>query len=176
MSSSRRRSASRGSRVAGLRAVEPLEVVARRGGQAELVADEVVEHGAGIAADGAVRFVGDDEVEVGRREEPLVLVVEEQRLHRGDDDLRAPPVVAVLLVDHRLEVGGQQRGEGLLGLVFQFEAVHQEQHAPGVAGAQEELDDGGGGQRLAGAGGHLEEEAVLAVLRRPACSAWMAFS
>jgi hypothetical protein len=32
----------------------------------------------------------------------------------------------------------------------------------GIAGAQEELDDGGGGQGLAGAGGHLEQEAVLA--------------
>ena len=166
MSSSRRRSASRGSRVVGLGLSNLREVVAGRGGQAELVADEVVEDGAGVAADGAVRFVGDDQVEIGRREELLVLVVEEQRLHRGDDDLRAPPVVAVLLVDHRLEVGGQQRGEGLLGLILQFEAIHQEQHAPGVAGAEEELDDGGGGQGLAGAGGHLEQEAVLAVLRR----------
>ena len=148
--------------MAGFGLVEPLEVVARRGGEAELVADEVVEHGAGVAADGAVRFVGDDQVEVGRREELLVLVVEEQRLHGGDDDLRPPPVVAVLLVDHRLEVGGEQRREGLLGLILQFEAIHQEQHAPGVAGAQEELDDGGGGQRLAGAGGHLEQEAVFA--------------
>ena len=161
--------------MVGLGLVEPLEVVARRGGQAELVADEVVEDGAGVAADGAVRFVGDDEVEVGRREELLVLVVEEQRLHRGDDDLRAPPVVAVLLVDDRLEVGGQQRGEGLLGLILQFEAIHQEQHAPGIAGTEEELDDGGGGQRLAGAGGHLEQEAVLAVLDGR-LQAWMAFS
>ena len=75
MSSKRRRSASRGSR--GLRGlVEPLEVVAWRGSEAELVANEVVENGAGIAADGAVGFVGDDQVEIGRRE-PLVLVVEE---------------------------------------------------------------------------------------------------
>ena len=167
MSSSSRRSASRGSRVVGFALVEPLEVVARRGGQAELVADEVVEDGAGVAADGAVRFVGDDQVEVGRREELLVLVVEQQRLHGGDDDLRPPPVVAVLLVDDRLEVGGEQRDEGLLGLVLQFEPVHEEQHAPGIAGAEEELDDGGGSQRLAGAGGHLEQEAVLAVLDRP---------
>ena len=98
-------------RVAGGRigVVEPLEVVAGRGGEAELVADEVVEDGAGVAADGAVGFVGDDQVEIGRREEPLVLVVEEQRLHGGDDDLRPPPVVAVLLVDDRLEIGGQQQ-------------------------------------------------------------------
>ena len=45
--------------------VEFLEVVERRGGKAELVTDEVVKDGTRIAADGAVRFVGDDEVEVG---------------------------------------------------------------------------------------------------------------
>src|SRR5256885_865850 len=74
---------------------------------------------------------------------------------------------AVLFIDHRLEIGGQQRGKGLLGLILQFESVDQEQDAPGVARAQEELDDGGGGQRLAGAGGHLEQKAVFTVLDRP---------
>jgi len=44
--------------------LELLQVIARRCGKAELVADEVVEHSAGIAADRTVRFVGDDEVEV----------------------------------------------------------------------------------------------------------------
>ncbi len=110
-----------------------------------------------------MRFVGDDQIEVGRRKELLVFVVEEQRLHGGDDDLGVPPVVAVFLVDDRLVVVGQQRGEGLLRLIFQFQPIDQEQDAPGVAGAQKELDDGGGGQRLAGAGGHFEQEAVLAV-------------
>ena len=99
MSSSSRRSTSRGSRVVGFALSKLLEVVARRGREAELVADEVVEDGAGVAADGAVRFVGDHQVEVGRREELLVLVVEQQRLDRGDDDLGLAPVVAVLLVD-----------------------------------------------------------------------------
>ena len=73
------------------------------------------------------------------------------------------PVVPVLLVDHRLVVGGQHRGEGLLGLVLQLKTIHQEQHAPHVAGTEKQLDDGGGGQGLAGAGGHLEQETVLAV-------------
>ena len=90
--------------MVGFVLVELLEVIARRGGEAELVADEVVEHGAGVAADGAVRFVGDDEVEVGGRKELLVFVVEEQRLDGGDDDLGLAPVVAVLLVDDGLVV------------------------------------------------------------------------
>ena len=54
-------------------------------------------------------FVGDDEVEVGRREELLVFVVEEQRLDGGDDDLGLAPVVAVLLVDDGLEVVADSR-------------------------------------------------------------------
>ena len=53
--------------MVGLSLFELLEVIARRGGEAELVADEVVEDGAGIAADRTVRLVGDDEVEVGGR-------------------------------------------------------------------------------------------------------------
>jgi len=48
-----------------IRAVEPPQVVARRGGQAELPADEVVEDRTSVAADGAVRFVGDHQIEVG---------------------------------------------------------------------------------------------------------------
>ena len=83
----------------GLVLVEFLEVVARRGGEAELVADEIVEHGAGIAADGAVRFVRDDEVEIGGRKERLVFVVEEKRLDGGDDDLGMTPIVTILFVD-----------------------------------------------------------------------------
>ena len=153
--------------AARLGAVETAQVVARRGGEAELVADEVIEHGAGVAADGAVRLVGNHQIEVGRREQALVFVVEQQRLHGGDDDLGAAPVVAVFLVDDGLEVGGQQARKGLFGLVFEFEAIDQKQHPPGVAGAQVQLDDGGGGEGLAGAGGHLEQEAVPALADRP---------
>ena len=72
-----------------------------------------------------------------------------------------------LLVDNRLEVCREQRGEGLLGLVLQFEAVHQKEYATGIAGTEEQLDDGAGDQRLACAGSHFEEEAILAVLDCP---------
>ena len=56
--------------------VEFLEVIAGRGSQAELVADEIVEDCAGVAADGPVRFVRDHKVKVGGRKELLVFVVE----------------------------------------------------------------------------------------------------
>ena len=48
-------------------------------------------------------------------------------------------------------------------LLFQFQPVHEEEDAPGVAGAQEEFDDGGCGESLASACGHLEQEPVRAV-------------
>ena len=110
-----------------------------------------------------MRLVGDDQIEVSRREELLVLVVEEQGLHGGDDNLGAPPVVTVLLVDHGLVVGRQYRSKGLLGLVLQLKTIHQEQHAAHVARTQKKFDDGGGGQGLAGAGGHLEQKPIFAV-------------
>ena len=148
---------------AGFCAVEAAQVIARRRRKAQLVADEVVEHGTGVTADRAVRFVGDDEIEVGRREELLVLVVEEQGLHGGNDNLGASPVVPVLFVDHGLIVGRQHVIEGLLGLILQLKTINQKQYAPHVARTQKQLDDGGGGEGLAGAGGHLEQETVFAI-------------
>lgn len=112
-----------------------------------------------------MRFVGDDQIKVSRRKELLVFVVEKQRLHGGDDNLRASPV-SVLLVDHRLKVGGKHSRKGLLCLVLQLKAIHEKQDAPDIAGTEKELDDGGGGQGLASAGGHLEQEAVLAFANR----------
>ena len=45
--------------------VESLQVIARRGGQPQFVANEVIEHCARVATDGTVRFVGDHQIEIG---------------------------------------------------------------------------------------------------------------
>jgi hypothetical protein len=148
----------------GLGLVETLQIVAGRGCQAQLVADEIVKNGAGVAAYGAVGFVGNDQIEVGGRKKLLVFVVEQQGLDRRHHNLGAPPVVAVLFVDDGLEVRRKHRRKRLLGLVFQLQAIHQKEHAPGIAGAQEQLDDGGGGQGFAGAGGHLKQKSVFAFI------------
>ena len=81
------------------------QVVAGRCGQAEFVSDEIVEYGTGIARDGAMRLVGDHEIEIRGREDFLVLVVELEGLHRADHNLGTPPVVAVFLVNDCLKVG-----------------------------------------------------------------------
>jgi hypothetical protein len=39
------------------------------------------------------------------------------------------------LVNDRLKIGGQQSGEGLLGLVLQLKAIYQKKDAPHVAGS-----------------------------------------
>ena len=109
-----------------------------------------------------MRLVRDHQVKIRGRKEAAVLVVKEQRLHRGDDDLGPAPVVAVLLVDHALVIVLEQEDKRPLRLVFQLQPVHQEEHATGVAAAQKELDDSGGGQRLARAGRHLKQKAVSA--------------
>ena len=52
------------------------EVVSGRRGQPQLVANEVIEYGAGIAADRPMRLIRNHQVEVRRRKQRLVLVVE----------------------------------------------------------------------------------------------------
>src|SRR5208282_5637035 len=56
--------------------VDLLEVVFRGRRQAELVADEILEHRPAVAADGAVGLVRNQQVKVGGREKAAVLVVE----------------------------------------------------------------------------------------------------
>jgi len=100
--------------------VEFFEVIARGGDEPQFVADKIIEDRARVAADGAMGLVGDDEIEIGGRKQPLVFVVEEERLDRADHDLGAPPVVAILLVDDGLEIVRQDFLEGLEGLVHRF--------------------------------------------------------
>ena len=71
------------------------------------------------------------------------------------------PFIAAFLVDDRAVVVFQIGDEGFPCLIFEFEAIDEKERALGVAGAQEELDDGRGGERLAGAGGHLEQETTV---------------
>jgi len=143
--------------------VDVLEIVARGSGEPQLVAHEVLEDRAAVTVDRAVGFVRDDQVKVGGREKAHVLVIELQRLDGGDHDLRLAPVLAVFLVDHGLVVVFEQQDEILPGLVFELQAVDQEENAAGVAGAQEELDDRCSDERLTGAGGHFEKEAGIAI-------------
>ena len=154
------------SRIVCANIFDVLKVVFGCGGQAQLVADEIVEHRPAVAPDAAVGFVRDNQIKVGRREQLTVLVIEQKGLDGRDDNFSLSPVVAFLLVDDRLVVVFEVTGEGLVGLVLQFKPIHEEQDPPGIARAKEQPDHGGGNQRLARAGGHLEQEAAVAAFGR----------
>ncbi len=138
-----------------------LQVVAGRGGQSQLVTHEIVEHRPRVTADGTMGLIGDHQGEIRRGKQLPVLVVEEQGLHGTDHDPGASPVFAFLLVDDGVEVGGEQFRKNFASLLFQFQPVHQEKHAMGVAGTEKELDDSRRGERFAGSGGHLEKKTVI---------------
>ena len=77
------------------------------------------------------------------------------------------PGAAGRLVDDRLELG-EDDVEVLHRLLGQFDAVHDEQHALGVARDEKAADERGTQQRLAGAGRHFEEELAAAfVVEKP---------
>ena len=114
-----------------------------------------------------MRFVRNHQVKIRGRKQIPVLVVEQQRLHGSDHDFGAPPVIPPFLVNHGGEVIGEQIAKHLVRLVFQLQPVHQKQNPARVARAQKQLDDGGGYQRLAGAGSHFKQEAVIAGLDGP---------
>ena len=113
-----------------------------------------------------MRFVGNDQVKVRRREQLLILVVEQQRLHGGNHDFGFAPVVAALFVNDRLVIVGQHLGKRLVGLVFQLQPIDQKEHALDIARAQEQLDDRGRRQGLARARRHLEQKPILPILDR----------
>ena len=79
-------------------------------------------------------------------------------MNSGNYDLRLSPVVAVLLIDDRREIVLEIADKCFSGLVFKFEAVHEEQNPLGVARPHEKLDHRSGGQGLPGAGGHFKQE------------------
>ena len=109
-----------------------------------------------------MRFVRYDEVEVGGRKEPLVPVVEEQRLDGCDDDFGASPVIPVFLVNDRREVVRQKSAECRFRLSLEFEAIHEKENATRVSRSQEEFDDRRGCECFARARRHFEQESVAA--------------
>ena len=142
---------------------DAFQIVARRGGEAELGADKIFEDRAVVAADRPVRFVADDELEIGRRKVGEKTVVGREALDGGDDDLRFLPVAAFLFVDDgRDTVRREISREVFLGLFFQLEPVDEKEDAMGIFGAQVELGDGGAEKRFSSARRHFEEEAVFA--------------
>ena len=143
--------------------VDAFEIVSGRGREPEFCANEVLENGSVVAADGAVCFVGYDELEIVRRELRQVAVAGGQALNGCDDHLSFHPVVAAFFVDDGGDaVFGQVLVEIAPGLILQLDTVHEEEDAGRVGGPDEEFGDGRAQEGLARAGGHFKEKAVFA--------------
>jgi hypothetical protein len=145
-----------------------VDLVARGRGEAEQEAVEVLEEDAVALVDRAVGLVDDHEVEAAGAVEALAadgaLEAADHRRVGRDDDRRA-------LVLGRGEVDDGVVGEVLAelgdGLADEGDAVAQEQHAAGPTCPLEQVDQGGGGAGLAGAGRHDEQGAALVVALEP---------
>ena len=111
---------------------------------------------------------------VVRRERGLALQHRIEALDRGDDHLagradrvRRQPLDGVQLGEPAVVVRGAEALELLLGLLAEVAPVDEEQHAARAGVADEAVDRRDGGDRLAGAGGHLDQRARMAAPERP---------
>lgn len=111
-----------------------------------------------LAVTGAVALVGDDEIEVTGRE---VAVLGDHGLQGGDGDALGA-VEAAAWAQHVAGVVAQVVSEGVFGLAGQRNAIHEEEDSGDGPCFEQALDEGGGGARLAGAGGHFDEEVAAA--------------
>ena len=97
---------------------------------------EVAQHAAPFAVDGAVAFVGDDEVEVAGGE---VAVFGDHGLQGGDGDALGA-VEAAAGAQHVAGVVAQVVGEGVFGLAGEDDSIHEEEDSGDGAGLEQALD------------------------------------
>jgi hypothetical protein len=153
---------------------DALKVIFRRRGEPKLCAHEILEDCAIVAADRAVRFIADNELEIGRRELMQKSITRREALDCSHNNLCLLPIIASLFVNDGFDsVIGQVVAEISLGLLFQLHPIDQKQNAARIFGAQIKLRDRRAQQRLARARGHFEKEPILSTrrgaLQRPNC-------
>ena len=131
----------------------------RGGGQADLQRIEIAEDVAIVVVDGAMRFVGDDQVKITDVE---VFVVVDQAL--VDADINACIVLAdfVLLAENVNRLV-QEVVEGIFRLLAQLFAITQKQYALAPFGIDQQFGQGNGDTGFAGAGRLHDQGAAMAV-------------
>ena len=108
-------------------------------------------------------LVGDNQIEVSRRKELPVFVVEKQGLNGGDDDFCPAPIIAILFVDDRFAIVRKNGYKGFLCLIFEFKAVNKKENPTGVAGSEKEFDYCSSDKGFTGAGCHFKKKTVFAL-------------
>ena len=141
-----------------------VDLVLGRRGQAHQQGVEVIEDGAVLLVDRAVRLVDDDEVEMPDAKAALAAGHVVDQAHHGRVGRDINPALGVL-VGHQIHRGGigQVLLEGVDRLVHQRHPVGQEQDALGPVAAHQHIGQRDHGAGLARSGGHHQQGAALAV-------------
>ena len=141
-----------------------VDLVLGRGGQAHQQRVEILEDGAVLLVDRAVRLVDHDEVEMPDAKAALAAGHVVDQAHHGRIGRDIDPALGVL-VGHQVDRGGvgQVLLEGIDRLVHQRHPVGQEQDALGPVAAHQHVGQRDHGAGLARSGGHHQQGAALAV-------------
>ena len=140
--------------------VDVLQVSLGRGRQADASRLEELHDLSGIAVNGTVRLVVDDQIEMEGRELLAVAAVNHERLEGRHHDARAKQlarIAASRLVKHGFELS-ENDVELLKRLLRQLDAVNDEQNPLGVARDEEAANQSGTKEGFPGAGGHLQQK------------------
>ena len=148
-------------RVCGLYS---LEIIFRSRGEPELCADEILKDRAIIAADCAMRFVANNQLEICGRELGQEAIARGKALNRCHNYLRLFPILPPLFVNNCLDsIVRQVIPKVSLRLPFEFQPIDQKKNARRIFGAEIKLRDRRAQQRLSRASCHFEKESILSI-------------
>ena len=111
-------------------------------------------------------LIGNDKWKIGRLKETLVFIIEHKRLYGGNNNLRFPPIVYVLLEYDRVIVGSKIVMKIFLGLIFKLNSIHQEKHPIRISATQEKTNYGSRSESLTCTGCHLKQEPLISTSHR----------
>ena len=129
-----------------------------RGGQPQLDAVEMPKHAAPLAVYRAVAFIGDHQIEVARRQFPVLRDHGLQSRNRDALGTVEPPARA----QHMAGIVTEVVRERILGLASQGDPVHEKQDARDDSGLEQTLDESRRCPGLSGACRHLDQQLAVA--------------
>ena len=87
-------------------------------------------------------------------------------MYGGNDNLRFPPIIYVLLEDNCVIIRSKIILEVFLSLIFKLNSVHQEKHSIRISAAQEKTDYGSRSERFSCPGCHLKQKPLISTSYR----------
>ena len=96
----------------------------------------------------------------------FVFIIEHKRLYGGNNNLRFPPIIYILLEDNCVIVRSKIILEVFLSLIFELDSIHQEKYPIRISTPQEKTNYGSRCERLTCAGCHLKQESLISMSYR----------